>query len=175
MSSLAGLIVEQSAHLLTSALVHSLPSVVPMPQTTLSTSELRYDQSSVSLPAIFELIDYLFVVVLTIVVLPAPPSAVLLLVVLAIKRSLGLLFLIKDSPLMPYLLLLPNRLQHIVIVLLGHQSGQIPPSKPRCQSLFVLGIGKVDQSFSSSSVILPQLCVLGYRRHLREEFLLFAK
>ena len=130
LSSQAGLIVEQSAHLLTSAFVHSLPSVVPMPQTTLSTSGLRCDQSSVSLPAIVELIDYLFAVVLTIAILPTLLSAVLLIVALAIKRYPGLLFLIKDSPLMPCLLLLPNRLQHIVIVVLGHQRGQIPPSKP---------------------------------------------
>ena len=132
LSSQDGLIVEQSAHLLTSAFVHFPPSVVPMPQTTLSASGLRCDQSSVSLPAIFELIDYLFAVVLTISVLPDLPSAVLLIVALVMKRSLGLLFLIEDSPLMPYLLLLPNRLQHIVIVLLGHQRGQIPPSKPHC-------------------------------------------
>ena len=132
LSSLVGLIVEKSVHLLTSAFVHLLPLVVSMPQTTLSASGPRSDQFFVSIPTIVELIDYLFVVVLTIAVLPAPPSIVLLLVVLAIKRSPGLLFLIKDSPLMPCLLLLPNRLQNIVIVLLGHQRGQIPPSKLHC-------------------------------------------
>ena len=61
LSSLAALIVEQSAHLLISAFVHSLFSVVPMHQTTLSASGLRCDQFSVSLPAIVYSIDYLFV------------------------------------------------------------------------------------------------------------------
>ena len=132
-----------------------------MPLTTLSASRLHSDQSSTSLPAIVELIDYWFAVVLSIAVLPALSSTVLLIIVLVMRKSPGLLFLIKDSPLMPYLLLLPNRLQQILIVLLGRQRGLIPPSKLYCPSLFLLEIGKADQFFSFSFVILPQLYVSG--------------
>ena len=68
---------------------------MPRLQITISASGLHCDQSFVSLHEILELIDYLFVVVLTIVVLLAPLSVVLLLVVPAIKRFPGLLFFNK--------------------------------------------------------------------------------
>ena len=132
LSSQAVLIVEQSSHILFSAFSHLLPSVVPSPMTTLSASGLRCGQSFVSLPAIVELVDCLLAVVSTIAILPAPLSALLQLAMPVIRRFPGLLFSIKDSPLMPCLLLLLNRLQHIVTVLSGHQRGQIPPSKPHC-------------------------------------------
>ena len=169
------MIIEQFAHLLSSPLVHSSSSILPTLPIILSTFESHLNLPSVSLQVAACSVDYLTAAELTIVVLIVLLSDVPPIVVLVTKRLPGLFLLTNYSLPTPCPWWSPNRLRHTGTALLGHWKDRNPLSKLHWLSLFVRGIGKVDKSFSFSTITLLRPCVLGCKRHPMEVYPPLAK